>query len=65
MITGKLEEMEKRFERIEADMAKPAVISNMEEYKKLAREHAELRDLVADVQGMEEDQGGARRRRRR
>jgi peptide chain release factor 1 len=28
-------------------MARPAVISNMEEYKKLAREYAELRDLVS------------------
>ena len=47
MIAGKLEDMEKRFEQIEADMARPAAISNMEEYKKLAREHAELRELVA------------------
>ena len=47
MIAGKLEDLEKRFEQIEADMARPAAISNMEEYKKLAREHAELRELVA------------------
>jgi peptide chain release factor 1 len=47
MIAGKLEDLEKRFERIEVDMAKPAAISNIEEYKKLAREHAELRELVA------------------
>ena len=44
MITEKLEDMEMRFDRIEADMARPEVISNMEEYKKLAREHAELRE---------------------
>jgi peptide chain release factor 1 len=46
MIAGKLEDLEKRFEQIESDMAKPAAISNIEEYKKLAREHAELRELV-------------------
>ena len=46
MIAGKLADLEKRFERIEADMASPAALSNMDEYKKLSREHAELRDLV-------------------
>ena len=46
MIAGKLEDLEKRFEQIEADMARPAAISNIEEYKKLSREHAELRELV-------------------
>ncbi len=49
MIVAKLEEMEKRFEEIAADMARPDAISNMEEYKKLAREHAELRETVAIV----------------
>jgi len=47
MIIEKLQEMEERIGRIEADMASPDVISRMEEYKKLAREHAELRDVVA------------------
>ena len=47
MIIEKLQEMEERIDRIEADMASPDVISRMEEYKKLAREHAELRDVVA------------------
>ena len=46
MISGKLEDLEKRFEQIEADMARPAAISNIEEYKKLSREHAQLRELV-------------------
>ncbi|MGA3173088.1 MAG: peptide chain release factor 1 [Syntrophorhabdales bacterium] len=44
---GKLDAIEKRFELIEAEMARPDAISNIEEYKKLAREHAELRDLMA------------------
>jgi peptide chain release factor 1 len=47
MIAEKLAAIEKRFEAIETDMASPAVISHTEEYRKLAREHAELRDVVA------------------
>jgi peptide chain release factor 1 len=47
MITEKLEEMERRLDEIEADMAHPDLTSNIEEYKKLAREHAELREAVA------------------
>ena len=47
MITERLEDMERRFDRIEEDMARPDVISNMEEYKKLAKEHAELREAVS------------------
>jgi len=47
MITEKLEDMEKRFELIEAGMAKSAATSDIQGYKKLAREHAELRELVA------------------
>jgi peptide chain release factor 1 len=47
MITEKLEEMERRLDEIEANMARPDLTSNIEEYKKLAREHAELREAVA------------------
>ncbi|OPY71021.1 MAG: Peptide chain release factor 1 [Syntrophorhabdaceae bacterium PtaU1.Bin034] len=46
MILEKLEEMEMRLDRIEADMALPGTMADMEEYKKLAKEHAELRDMV-------------------
>jgi peptide chain release factor 1 len=46
MIRGKLVEMEKRFDEIEGLLAQPDIISNMEEYKKLSREHAELRETV-------------------
>ena len=42
----KLAEIEKRFDEIEAEMAKPETISNMEEYKKLARERTELKEVV-------------------
>jgi len=43
---GKLIELEKRFEEIEAEMAKPEVLSNMEEYKKLAKERTDLKEVV-------------------
>jgi peptide chain release factor 1 len=47
MIVEKLEKMENRFEDIEASLARREVISNMEEYRKLAREHAEIRETVS------------------
>jgi peptide chain release factor 1 len=47
MITERLEDMERRFDRIEEEMARPDATSNMEEYKKLAKEHAELREVVS------------------
>lgn len=46
MIAEKLDEFEARFDRIEADMASPTATANMEEYKKLAKEYSELRDVV-------------------
>lgn len=42
----KLVEIEKRFDVIEAEMAKPETISNMEEYKRLARERTDLKEVV-------------------
>jgi peptide chain release factor 1 len=47
MIAEKLEDYERRFDQIEADMARPQVIANNDEYRKLAKEHAELREVVA------------------
>ncbi len=46
MIAEKLEDLATRFDRIEAEMASPKATANMEEYKKLAKEYAELRDVV-------------------
>ncbi len=43
---GKLVDLEKRFEDIEAEMARPEVLSNMEEYKKLARERMDLKEVI-------------------
>ena len=47
MIVERLEEMERRFQEIEQWMALPENIANQEEFRKLAKEHAELRDAVA------------------
>jgi peptide chain release factor 1 len=42
----RLESTERRFDEIEAAMSKPETLANMDEYKKLAKEHAELRETV-------------------
>ncbi len=43
----KLEELEKRFESLNAQMADPAVISDPEQYRKVTKAHSELSDVVA------------------
>ncbi len=43
---AKLVELEKRFEDIEAELMKPEVLSNMEGYKKLAKERTDMKELV-------------------
>jgi peptide chain release factor 1 len=47
MIAEKLEEIERRFQEIENGMACPEKIANPDEFRKLAKEHAELREIVA------------------
>jgi peptide chain release factor 1 len=42
----KLEEIERRHDDIEMEMARPEVIANMEIYKKLAKEYTDSKDLV-------------------
>ena len=42
----RLDELEKRYEEIEAEMARPETLANMEEYKKLAKERTELKEVV-------------------
>lgn len=46
MIQEKLEAIEERFEEIEREMASPDKQGNLDEYRKLAKEHSEIRDLV-------------------
>src|SRR5579872_6710411 len=42
----KLEDLEKRFEGLNAQMADPAVISDGDQYRKVTKAHSELSDLV-------------------
>ncbi|MHB8057571.1 MAG: peptide chain release factor 1 [Desulfuromonadaceae bacterium] len=43
----KIEELERRYQELEAMLSDPAVISNQPEFRKLSREHSDLSDLVA------------------
>jgi peptide chain release factor 1 len=47
MIQEKLEAIERRFEEIEEEMARPDRQGNLDEYRRLAKEHAEIRELIA------------------
>ena len=42
----KIEELERRFQELEALLSDPAVIANQPEFRKLSREHADLSELV-------------------
>lgn len=46
MFFEKIEELERRFQELEALLADPAVIANQAEFRKLSREHADLNALV-------------------
>ena len=43
----KIEELERRYQELEALLSDPAVISNQPEFRKLSREHSDLSELVA------------------
>jgi peptide chain release factor 1 len=47
MMMDKIEELERRYQELEALLSDPAVISNQPEFRKLSREHSDLSDLVA------------------
>jgi peptide chain release factor 1 len=47
----KIEELERRFQELEALLADPAVIANQTEFRKLSREHADLSGLVEAYRG--------------
>ena len=42
----RLAQIEIRYEEIESEMAKPETLANMEEYKKLAKERTEIKEVV-------------------
>ena len=43
----KIEELERRYQELEALLSDPAVISNQPEFRKFSREHSDLSELVA------------------
>ena len=49
MIAEKLEEIERRFREIENGMSSAETIANPDEFRKLAREHAELREIAPSL----------------
>ncbi|MDD5009072.1 MAG: peptide chain release factor 1 [Syntrophorhabdaceae bacterium] len=42
----RLQEIEKRYQEIEEEMVRPEALANLESYKKLAKERAEIKELV-------------------
>jgi peptide chain release factor 1 len=47
MMMDKIEELERRYQELEALLSDPAVISNQPEFRKLSREHSDLSELVS------------------
>ncbi len=47
MMMDKIEELERRYQELEALLSDPTVISNQPEFRKLSREHSDLSELVA------------------
>lgn len=45
-LVEKLSEVECRYEKITSEMSSPDVLADMDEYRKLTREHAELQEIV-------------------
>ncbi len=43
----KIEELERRYQELEALLSDPVVIANQPEFRRFSREHADLSDLVA------------------
>ena len=43
----KIEELERRYQELEALLSDPTVISNQPEFRKFSREHSDLSNLVA------------------
>jgi peptide chain release factor 1 len=47
MMMDKIEELERRYQELEALLSDPIVISNQPEFRKFSREHSDLSELVA------------------
>jgi peptide chain release factor 1 len=59
----RLEELEKRFEGLNAQMADPALISDAEQYRKVTKTHSELSDVVAKFREWKKAEDGLRQAR--
>ena len=54
----KLEELEKRFESLNAQMADPAVIGDAEQYRKITKAHSELSEIVGKFREWKKTEDG-------
>jgi peptide chain release factor 1 len=43
----KIEDLERRYQELEALLSDPSIISNQPEFRKLSREHSDLSELVS------------------
>jgi len=59
----RLEELEKRFEGLNAQMADPALISDADQYRKVTKAHSELSDVVAKFREWKKAEDGLRQAR--
>ncbi|MDW7710223.1 MAG: peptide chain release factor 1 [Deferrisomatales bacterium] len=48
-LTAKLAQVEDRFERLNRELSDPGALSDLEAYRRLTREHAELQELAEEV----------------
>src|SRR5258707_865421 len=55
---SKLEQLEKRFEELNRQMADPAVISDGAEYRKVTKAHSELSEIVSSYREWKKAQDG-------
>jgi len=44
---AKLESLERKYEELERELSDPAVLADQDHYRKLAKAHADLADMVA------------------
>ena len=59
----KLEELEKRFDELTAGMADPAVIGDAEQYRKIAKAHSELSEVVGKFREWKKAEDGLQQAR--
>ena len=53
----KLDQIEKRFDELTAQMADPAVISDGDQYRKISKTHSDLSEIVAKYKQYKQESG--------